>query len=390
MNITDNRPIIEKQAYDLVVVGGGVAGIATAVSASRNGVKTLLLEKTVALGGLATIGLISYYEPLCNGKGKQLVFGIGEELIKLAMKDGYDNLSNGWKTGEGEKWSYATFYSPTSFTMALDEYVLGNGVDVVFDSHAVMPVMEGKVCKGVLVESKGGKEFYPAKAVVDATGDAEICDKAGIPTVVGTNYMLGMAHYTNRQLAGDYANGGATYKFRKWLYATDDTNKGVNKIHTGVTAEDITKFVLTGRKAVLEKIRQEDKDSREVLSLPQMPQYRTIRHIVGAKVFRAVLGETFDDAIGTCGNWRKAGLQYQIPYGCTYHNDYPNLWAVGRIVSTDEEMGWEVTRVIPTCTLTGQGVGVAVALAIKGECSAKDVPIDKLQQILAHDGVVIV
>jgi choline dehydrogenase-like flavoprotein len=389
MRITDKRPIVEKEAYDLVVVGGGVAGVSTAVSASRHGLRVLILEKTMSLGGLATIGLISYYEPLCNGQGKQLVFGIGEELIKLAIKDGYDNLSKGWKTGEGEKWSYATFYSPTAFTMALDEYVLQNGVTVRFDSHAVAPVMENNVCIGVLVESKAGREFYPAKAVVDATGDAEICDKAGIPTVVGTNYMLGMAHYTNRQLALDYANGGSTYKFRKWLYAVDDTNKNINKIHKGVTPEDITEFVITGRKAVLNKIREEDKDFREVLALPQMPQYRTIRHIVGAEVFRAELGKVYQDAIGTCGNWRKAGLQYQIPYGCTYHDDFPNIWAVGRIVSTDEEMGWEVTRVIPTCTLTGQAVGVAVALSLQNGVSAKNVDIKTLQETLTKDGVVI-
>ena len=389
MTIIDNRPIIQKEEYDLIVVGGGVAGISSAVAAARHGVKVLILEKTMALGGLATIGLISYYEPLCNGKGKQLVFGIGEELIKLAIKDGYDNLSQGWKTGEGEKWSYATFYSPTSFTMALDEYVLQSGAKVRFDSHAVTPIMEGKVCKGVLVESKGGREFYPAKAVIDATGDAEMCDKAGFPTVVGTNYMLGMAHYTNRQLAGEYANGGATYKFRKWLYAVDDTNKNVNKVHTGVTAEDITDFVITGRKAVLDKIRQEDRDSREVLALPQMPQYRTIRHIVGKEVFRAELGKEYKDVIGTCGNWRKAGLQYQIPYSCMIHNDYPNIWAVGRIVSTDEEMGWEVTRVIPTCTLTGQAAGVAVALCLKKGVSAQDIDITELQQTLTKDGVVI-
>ena len=264
-----------------------------------------------------------------------------------------------------------------------------NGVTVRFDSHAVAPVMENNVCIGVLVESKAGREFYPAKAVVDATGDAEICDKAGIPTVVGTNYMLGMAHYTNRQLALDYANGGSTYKFRKWLYAVDDTNKNINKIHKGVTPEDITEFVITGRKAVLSKIREEDKDFREVLALPQMPQYRTIRHIVGAEVFRAELGKVYQDAIGTCGNWRKAGLQYQIPYSCTYHQDFSNLWAVGRIVSTDEEMGWEVTRVIPTCALTGQAVGVAVALSLQNGVSAKDVDIKALQQTLTNDGVVI-
>lgn len=71
------------------------------------------------------------------------------------------------------------------------------------------------------------------------------------------------------------------------------------------------------------------------------------------------------------------------------HNDYPNIWAVGRIVSTDEEMGWEVTRVIPTCTLTGQAAGVAVALCLKNGVSAQDIDITELQQTLTKDGVVI-
>ena len=56
------------QEYDVIVVGGGVAGVAAAVAAARNGAKTLLMEKQVVLGGLATIGLISWYEPLCDGK----------------------------------------------------------------------------------------------------------------------------------------------------------------------------------------------------------------------------------------------------------------------------------------------------------------------------------
>ena len=67
---------ITKNTYDVIVVGGGVAGVAAAVASARNGAKTLLLEKTVVLGGLGTQGLISWYEPLCNGEGKLLIAGI--------------------------------------------------------------------------------------------------------------------------------------------------------------------------------------------------------------------------------------------------------------------------------------------------------------------------
>jgi len=389
MNFIDNRPVIEKKAYDLVVVGGGIGGIAAAVAAARHGLKTLILEKRTVLGGLATVGLISFYEPLCNGKGKQLVYGIGEELIKLSIKDGLDNLPQSWRDKTGEHTScYASYFSPTVFAMVLDEYLKDNGVDVLFDSLAVFPVMEDKTCKGVMVESKAGKEFYPAKAVIDATGDAEIADRAGIPTVVGTNYLLGMAHYTSKKLAEEYVRDGELYKLRKWLYALNETDPD-KKTYTGVTAEDITEFLLKGRAAVLEKIRKEDRNDREIMSLPTMPQYRTIRRIVGAKIFAANLGEEFDDAIGSSCNWRKFGLQYQIPYGSLYHPDFPNIWAVGRIISTDADLGWEVARIIPACALTGQAAGTAVALCLNGRYAAKDLPAKELQSALIKDGVVI-
>ena len=96
MNMEDRRDIIEKSDYDVIVVGGGIAGIAAAVSASRNGLKTILLEKQINLGGLATGGLISWYEPLCDGLGNQIVTGIAQELIDLSVKYSFDSLEERW------------------------------------------------------------------------------------------------------------------------------------------------------------------------------------------------------------------------------------------------------------------------------------------------------
>ena len=70
------------ESYDVVVVGGGVAGVSAAVSAARSGMKTLLMEKFTVLGGLATVGLINWWEPLCNAEGKKLISGVSEEILR--------------------------------------------------------------------------------------------------------------------------------------------------------------------------------------------------------------------------------------------------------------------------------------------------------------------
>ena len=87
MIVTENLP--EQQERDVIVLGGGVAGVAAAVSAARLGKRVLLMEKSTQLGGLATLGLINFFVPMCNGRGKQIIFGMAEELARLSLKYGY-------------------------------------------------------------------------------------------------------------------------------------------------------------------------------------------------------------------------------------------------------------------------------------------------------------
>ncbi len=205
------------QEYDVIIVGGGVAGVAAAVAAARNGAKTLLMEKTVILGGLATIGLISWYEPLCDGEGKQMVTGIAEELIKLSVKYGFESLPEKWggkgkHEARGER--YATFFSPNIFALAMLEYLEENGVSLRLDTLATYPDVEDGICKGILVETVGGREYFPVKMVVDATGDACICHRAGVPTELGDNYFSYLTHEIDREGAKKLAETGY---FRKCL-----------------------------------------------------------------------------------------------------------------------------------------------------------------------------
>ena len=86
----ETREVTYKGEYDIIIAGGGIAGVAAALAARRLGSKVLLIEKSVMLGGLATLGLISWYEPLCDGDGRHIIKGISEELLLLSIQYGPD------------------------------------------------------------------------------------------------------------------------------------------------------------------------------------------------------------------------------------------------------------------------------------------------------------
>ena len=367
--------IVQKE-YDVIVVGGGVAGIAAAVSAAREGASVLLLEKQVNLGGLATGGLISWYEPLCDSQGNQVVFGIAEELIKLSVRYCFDSLPlsfGGTEKSAARRERYSTRYSPTVFALALDEYVTGAGVKLLFDTYGTYPVMEGNLCKGVITENADGRSFYPARVVVDATGDASIMHRAGVPCREGENFLSYLVHDIVFDDAKQFLDDNKTWAVRNWVNAGSDMlgnghPEGMKKI-TGVSAEEITEFMLVGKRRMLERIRQRDRYSYDIMSIPTMPQFRTIRQIVGDGDFKAVNGLRVPDSIGLTGDFRMAEKYvrniYDVPLSALYNSNFPNLLAAGRIISAPGHDDWEVSRVIPTCAMTGEAAGKAAVRYMK-------------------------
>ena len=152
-------------AYDLLIAGAGVAGIAAALEAARAGLDVALVEKTVLVGGLATTGLINIYLPLCDGRGHQVIFGIAEELLHLSIKYGPGDVPPGWRDspakGEGQR--YRTPFNPASFILALDEALEEAGVDLWLDTLITRPLLEGDRVAGVVVENKSGSATLRAK-----------------------------------------------------------------------------------------------------------------------------------------------------------------------------------------------------------------------------------
>lgn len=381
--------IIKKPAYDVIVVGGGIAGVSAAVSSARLGKKTLLIEKQINLGGLATVGLISWYEPLCDGNGKQMLGGMAEELIKLAIKNGFDNLPKEWGGESGNpphKDRYATHFSPTFFSLSLDRFVEENGAEILFDTYATYPIMDGCVCKGVLTENADGRSFYPAKLVIDCTGDGSIFDRAGVETELGENYLTYVVHETDYGKVKTYVKTKDMAQLRGWKNGGSNLwgeghPEGMSKL-TAKTAQDINKYISIGKRLLMQKYEGTNRLEREILGLPTMPQFRVIRRIKGAYTFTGKeLGVRFEDSIGSTGDFRYRGKHYHVPYRCLYNAEYPNLLAAGRIVSAVGD-GMEVLRVIPSCALTGQAAGMAASLAIDAGISVAEVNVLKLQSKL--------
>lgn len=365
--------LITREYRDVTVVGGGIAGICAAVSAARQGADVLLIEKSINLGGLATSGLISWYEPLCDGKGEQVIGGMAEELLRLATLHGFDNLPTAWGgcgKNKARNERYSTFYSPTFFSLALDEFVTSSGAKILFDTLATYPVMEGSHCKGVIVENANGREFYPSGVVIDATGDASVFHRAGAPTAEGENFMTYIVHEMDTESARTCGEDGNLAAFRRWKNCGSDMAgnghpEGMKRFH-GTTAEEITEYMLAGKSLMLSKYRGTDRNSREILSIPSMPQLRTVRHICSEAAFDTSLGDAdIPGQIGTVGDFRYPGKRYRLPFASMWCKPFDNLLAAGRIIGVADADSWEVARVIPVCALTGETAGAAAVRALK-------------------------
>ncbi len=385
------------ESYDVIVAGGGVAGIAAAVAARRQGLRALLIEKTINFGGLATTGLINLFVPMCNGRGKQIIKGIADELFHLSYKYGYGEPPAPWRNGEPTEETHErmlTSFSPSIFAITLTEYLTDEGVEILLDSVVSEVVMDGGHCTGIIVENKSGHTLYTGKIIIDATGDCDVLYRAGVPTVQGQNYFTHFVHAINLdrcKTAAEHNNistaiysisgGGAS------LYGEHQPED--RRLYDGSTAEDITEYILENQKVLLDRIRDDDRNTRDIVTMPMMPQFRTIRHIDGDYTLTTDdVYKHFDTSVGAICDFDHRDFLYEVPYGCLVKTGYDNFMAPGRCASATG-YAWDVLRVIPPAIQTGEACGVAAAIAIENGCSIVDVDIAELQARLEKNGIMI-
>lgn len=385
-------------SYDVVVAGGGIAGVSAALAAARNGCSALLLEKQSWLGGLATTGLVNYWVPLCNGRGKLIIRGMAEELLHLSIAHGFDTLPREWKGGkEPDHPTLARcqgHYSSGIFALEMLKLLKAAGVTILYDAWVSAPVMDGNRCRGLIIDSKSGRRFYEAGIVVDATGDADVLKAAGVPTVDGENYFT----YYGEGITLEGCRR-AVEKGDLWQ-AYYHPQGGPSNLHGGGHPEGKARYVGTDLDTVneylqenqllmLENESQKSRTERNIHMLPGMCQFRTSRRLDGnATLTGEDVYQHCETSIGTICDFELRDRLYEVPYGTLIHHQYPNLITCGRSASASG-WGWDVLRVIPPAILTGQAAGTAAAIALKGNGDLNNVPVPELQQKLAETGVMI-
>ena len=404
-------PVLQKTS--ILVVGGGPAGTAAALSAKRLGVDVTLVERYGYLGGLATGGLVLGIFPLYDRKNKQVIFGIGEELMKKldVLKFGIidRNKSPIYPTIDAEAFKYV-----------LADMVLDSGMTAYLDCWGVDAIVDAKgAVRGAVFESKSGRQAILADIVIDCSGDGDIYaaagaafekvkDNIGLISRIGNIDEIDMAagrgsedpEAARQPLTGKVGSG------RPSRGRVNDLNGHAGNstpaphvnwlnmkgpIGDALDVADLTSMELKHRRGTwsnVEKLRQKP-GNEQVFLAETAPQLgvRLSRLLGGVKkltVQEIRSGAKFKDVIGYSGAYANAP-EFQIPYGSLVPSKVENVLAAGRCISTDFEVG-DITRLIPVCWVTGQAAGLAAALCIQDKCKPRNVSVTKLQNLLRQQG----
>lgn len=162
---------------DVLVAGGGPAGVAAAISAARSGARTLLIEQRGFLGGMGTVALVPAFCPYSDGE-KAVVRGIGLQLLEQMKAECEPEFRE--RFGTELDW---VPIDPEVLKRVYDDAVAESGAGVLLHTIASQTVMDadGRKIEGIVIVNKSGRSLIKAKTVIDATGDADLAALAGAP-----------------------------------------------------------------------------------------------------------------------------------------------------------------------------------------------------------------
>ncbi len=432
---------------DILVVGSGPAGLAAALSAAREGVKTMLVERYGCFGGVITqVGVegFAWY----RHAGTTDVEGIGIEFEQRAQEMGGTQTS---------PHSQSEALNADMFKFLADQLIQEAGVVPLLHCLAVAAIMEGGTIRGVITESKSGRGAILARRVIDATGDADIACLAGAPyhktpkeEMMGVTVMFSCAG-VNKKCFNEYVKANpSTYADWGQHWQIETTGKEDDLFSPyleepfkrarldGIIPENITSIggtwsTLTdaGEATSLNMVYMLGYDPTDVWDLTKaeidgrhqamlaiqalrkfLPGFenavlRNFGMTLGTRDSRKIFGQynmtgqdvrneaRFEDSIGIFPEFLDGygllvlpttGRYFQVPYGVLVPQQVENLLVAGRCVAGDK-ISHAALRSMMCCTVTGQGAGVAAAVSLKDDVSPRTVNVERVQQALKKQGV---
>lgn len=412
---SDSVPIIDD--VDVLVVGGGSAGLAAAVAAAREGADTLLVERFSYTGGLATGGLIVLLLTMDDGAGRQAVAGLCQEIVeRMEARDAvhYPKKSD-WNDPDpglvehyrrwGLVWGsgphrvrYSVAFQPQHFIFAADDMLRESGARVLYQTWACEPVIEDGLIRALVIQNKSGRQAIAAKVFIDATGDGDVFAAAG------EEYELERVHpwlwflmSGARDLDDAFAAGkglffrapGQGHVLVPWGGEARVPRK-IDATNPIEVSESLAECRLLVREEAARLNAQVPgfEDSYVSLMADQLGITES-RRLLGQYVLkRDDLDATFEDVIARTGHWTKYDCVYNIPYRSLLPRNIDNLIVAGRCISADHR-AHHATKEIPPCMATGQAAGIAAAIACDRRGRAMEVDTKALQARLRQQGAIL-
>jgi ribulose 1,5-bisphosphate synthetase/thiazole synthase len=382
---------------DVLIIGGGPAGTAAAIAASRTGAETYLVERYNHLGGLWTGGLVlpllSTHAQDRQNKTRQVIFGVGGEMSQR-LKDLGMSIEE-----------INPVIDPEAAKYVLDEMIREAGVKMLYHTWGSNVIMDGNKIKGVFVESKSGRMAVLAKVVVDCTGDGDLFCWAG-EKYDEMKYHIGLVHRLgNIDRIDTHKNGYVKMEVGKAtpIPSVNWVNMHGQGNQDGVDMLNLSRLQMEYRREIWENVQKIRKTPghEQVFLLDTASQ-------LGVRMSRILDGEykltledtmtykSFDDVIGVSGAWTTMLYKgkkvpkterplWQIPYRSLLPKKTENLLVAGRCFCFERELV-EDTRIIGTCLITGHGAGAAAGIAVKEGQTVRDLDRKKLKQTLLKQG----